>query len=518
MTTRNKIIAGTITAITLATILAGAQAACAATPPSTLTINAPTGVSMNGKNFKAYQLSGYTEVQSSNGHVTSVAGMKISPQVEQALKTAEQQAGLTVLEGENGPENTLLKAAHNQLGLYKLAQSLMNNLSALGTPVSGNVDGNSYKITVPNDGFYLVLDQAVSGVQPILMSTTINGLSFADQQLGQAIFKSASALGLHKQMTNKNGVENASIAVGDEAHFKISANMPDPTVYKGLTITDTVDGYKINQESIKVTIDGQETPITPTITSNGFTLNLDSQITTTNTAKPVVITYTATVTNKKASNIASATLTDLNGNKHEQGGTNDPNTHTNNGGDPNGAKLGNIILTKVDAGNTNRTVAGAGFTLEDTQSHTYLVKQEDGSWKRENAPTSNDFTALEMLTGQDGKLNLTGIGEGTYTLSEKKVPNGFISTNAPQATITVNHDGAATVTGTGLNGGLVTTTSTGENVNVQVKNLSSITQLPQTGGAGAIAGVAALALMSATGAGLTLAGHKRHEKNTTAQN
>lgn len=68
-------------------------------------------------------------------------------------------------------------------------------------------------------------------------------------------------------------------------------------------------------------------------------------------------------------------------------------------------------------------------TVEYT-SHLY-VQDADGNYKRYEEKTTTEITEVESAvsmtgtTDKDGKLTFKGLGEGTYTIEETKVPEGF---------------------------------------------------------------------------------------------
>lgn len=79
-----------------------------------------------------------------------------------------------------------------------------------------------------------------------------------------------------------------------------------------------------------------------------------------------------------------------------------------------------LELTKVDASDHARTLAGARFVLGRTDGRFALVR--DGflyGW------TDNEAAATQLESGPDGRIVVSGLDHGVYTLKETAAPSGY---------------------------------------------------------------------------------------------
>ena len=170
------------------------------------------------------------------------------------------------------------------------------------------------------------------------------------------------------------------------------------------------------------------------------------------------------------------------------------------------------VINKVNS--EGKSLAGAQFVLQkhndsealtsmyfkaDTASSTFTYNSAVGS-------TSEDYTAI-LTVGNDGNLTIVGLDEGTYTLTEKIAPDGYVIPNG-SITFTIANDeteggslanlGTDTkVTTTGDNK-LYSTDSfkedkgyscSGDTLTIKVQNISEDEAdftLPSTGGMGTL--------------------------------
>lgn len=120
-----------------------------------------------------------------------------------------------------------------------------------------------------------------------------------------------------------------------------------------------------------------------------------------------------------------------------------------------------VAFTKVAASNTDKKLQGAEFEISTGEGQTGVL------------PATTKATSDE-----NGRVAFSKLGAGTYTVTETKAPEGYLSNALPAFTLTVNADGTFTMEGTGAFAGLV------DNEAKQVKNAASVTELPLTGGVG----------------------------------
>ena len=141
-------------------------------------------------------------------------------------------------------------------------------------------------------------------------------------------------------------------------------------------------------------------------------------------------------------------------------------------------------LRKVSAGNTSKTVAGAGFKIQN-QSALHQNK-----WMNWNASTKQwsyvdaESSATELKTGADGVFDFRSLGAGTYLVKETTVPAGYFTNIKPSFRVTITEDGKITVAGVDQ-AGLVTPLNAADGKTgtpmVTVQNVDNVSQLPKTG-------------------------------------
>lgn len=158
-------------------------------------------------------------------------------------------------------------------------------------------------------------------------------------------------------------------------------------------------------------------------------------------------------------------------------------------------------------------LSGAKFTIKavsGTSKHNgkYLGAYGDSGWSYLDSEPKTTNTTGVFTTGEDGKINVSGLDAGTYQVHEIAPPTGYTSIGLPTFEFTITptvgdeDNGHKTITSvalgdpTGTNGGTVDArVSKDGSVTYQynVWNAKNITELPKTGGAG-------LAMIVAVGA------------------
>ena len=257
--------------------------------------------------------------------------------------------------------------------------------------------------------------------------------------------------------TVEDGQNHASAQVGDTLKFKLEATIPDVSNYEKyiFNLQDTLsDGLTLNQESVKVQVDGTDADAGNYAVKFGAGTAEDPSMTvhfgtstdggTTYNAKPyftdkagqtITVTYTATV---NANAIVNAD-DELNSAKVEYstspdgestGESEDVQTHQYTFG---------FDLTKVDGADDVTVLPGATFQLKsaDGTKVIKLVKTASGAYRpatETEAAVSDDSKAWveEVTTGNDGKLVFVGLAEGEYQLVETKAPDGYNELGAPK--------------------------------------------------------------------------------------
>ncbi|MDO5433014.1 SpaH/EbpB family LPXTG-anchored major pilin [Eubacterium sp.] len=166
-----------------------------------------------------------------------------------------------------------------------------------------------------------------------------------------------------------------------------------------------------------------------------------------------------------------------------------------------------IKVDKVDKKDTTKLLAGAEFTLSANEEGTNPIsftKDSDGAYHKAIAEKADATTTLIVGESGDvlGKLEVKGLDEGTYYLTETEAPEGFNKLGAPiEIKITdSDNDGAPE--------GEETTVYADGYVSQQVQNGKGFT-LPTTGGMGTILFTAGGILIMGAAVILILAMRKR---------
>ena len=350
--------------------------------------------------------------------------------------------------------------------------------------------------------------------------------------------------------------QNRTLKIGDTADFKLTFTVPNPKSQATFKVVDTykllgaptdmaitVDGadvlneLTVTQGTGTFTVQPKDTtfsgdPEKPTITghmsADGTKIDSASDFVTKYAGKVVTISYKqavlqATETDKVADNSFTKTVYDYDGN-----GT----PTKDDGGETSKIYNYTIALQKQDL-NGNK-LQGAKFVVKEVkQGKSYYLKQDSktGAWSK--ASSKEDATQF-TTAGTDGKLSISGLDYGEYNLEEVAAPEGYmlspmgvpvvadVTLSAPDAEKdgTVDMTKAKTVVKAGTSSdGLVVAGSGVSYVDLQkgtnlaiVKNIKSLTELPATGGTGAIALLLLVAVLLGAGSAVAL-GARKARKN-----
>ena len=241
---------------------------------------------------------------------------------------------------------------------------------------------------------------------------------------------------------------------------------------------------------------------TPTKTSNGFTATSKDAFVAAHEGKQVTVTYSTQMTTLDKSKPAVNKVGVTPGWKDDVFLEGQPKptvptvTTTLNTYD--------FGLRKVSAGNTSKTVAGAGFKIQN-QSALHQNK-----WMNWNAGTKQwsyvdaENAATELRTGADGVIDFRSLGAGTYLVKETTVPDGYFTHIKPSFRVTITEDGKVSAVGVDQ-AGLVTGVNNADGKAgtpmVTVQNVDNVSQLPKTGSSTlAILLFAGMAIILAAGA------------------
>ncbi|MCD7751623.1 MAG: LPXTG cell wall anchor domain-containing protein [Lachnospiraceae bacterium] len=133
--------------------------------------------------------------------------------------------------------------------------------------------------------------------------------------------------------------------------------------------------------------------------------------------------------------------------------------------------------TDSESGETSysTTLSGAKFILTQSTTNTTTDEITTTYYKEDGSALS---TSYEMTSGSDGKISVTGLSDGTYTLTEVTAPDGY---NLLTSSITVTVAGG-NVTAI-YNGKSIVSTDTDGSYVITVTNKAGY-ELPSTGGTG----------------------------------
>ena len=541
-TTRRMPMIVTAMACATASMLAGlALAPSAMAADTTITLQGADGASLAGHTFNVYQIGTYTGVVLKGNQISSLG---IQGTTE---SNAWADDAITIANGYDKDTADDIGKVYGYddagsiaaIDMAKQAKQLSNIQAALNASsrkpatVTGGADlttqDATLNITVPEEGLYYITDSAGS---PIIIGTK-SGAGTAmsgapGRTLGVAVIKSKSVTTDKKVVVDRDGrqvskqgdaADPVAVTVGDTVTHTIDVTVPNTAVK--FKLADAPAGQEYVKGSLKVALSGTATDVTAdtviydgetqhgakalpgdatlkkedrtpadpdiTVPAGGWALNATKLITTQG-GKKITITYQSVVTKataeKPSENSVSGTAIFKDG-AHYTVVTN---------GDKVDLKSYDFTLKKVSAADVNTLVDGAEFQIRRGDKYLKL-DTTTGEWS-EAADQASATTFTTGDSNNDGKVDhkdnaaqkgliaFKGLGYGTYTVTETKEPAGYASYAKPSFTVTIDDAGTAIRFAGKDQPGLTTGI---DNNTVQVKNITNLTQLPQTGGALAFA-------------------------------
>lgn len=505
-----------------------------ATTNTAITLNAAEGNTLNDHTFTFYRLGSYGDIiGNSDRDVSSLTVLKIDDATDQWIAAANRTAGVHDYQGYDAvgdlahvantenPRNDLTDNHHNNAAnadpadsgngvqriLRKAAKALAGSVPAAVRPAATVTGRGTTQTTTPlANGLYLVVDSNGSPMivgTPIQGTKTLNGVT-----LGTLTIKAKTVNVDKKAAQDRENANNlvdgptadnpASWRVGDTVDFQFETTLPNKQNAYSHKVVDVMHGMTLSgSPSVRLKTGGTDitraagVTVTPGANGNGFTVEFSQDALKAYSAKRVVVTYKALITSAgrgdQASNTATAST------KFYDGGDVNPN-------DPPTAVDKTIVaaydlnLVKTNWDGT-RKLAGAGFRIRNVDTGKWMTLASNGQWS--DAQTG---VGTELKTGADGKVNFAGLGAGKYRIEETTVPAGMVTfpTALVKVDFTVADNGTITVTkdDNNLKTGFVGDKDKG--YTLTAKNVDSLTQLPQTGGA---FGMAAMAVVAVVGLG-----------------
>ena len=532
----------TAMACATASMLAGlALAPAAMAAGTTITLQGANGASLAGHTFNVYQIGTYTGVVLKGNQISSLGiqgTTESNAWADDAITIAngydkDTSDDITKVGGYDAAGSIAAIDMAKQAKQLSNIQAALNASSRKPATVAGGADlttqDATLNITVPEEGLYYITDSAGS---PIIIGTK-SGAGTAmsgapGRTLGVAVIKSKSVTTDKKVVVDRDGrqvskqgdaADPVAVTVGDTVTHTIDVTVPNTAVK--FKLADAPAGQEYVKGSLKVALSGTATDVTAdtviydgvtqhgakalpgdatlkkedrtpadpdiTVPAGGWALNATKLITTQG-GKKITITYQSVVTKataeKPSENSVSGTAIFKDG-AHYTVVTN---------GDKVDLKSYDFTLKKVSAADVNTLVDGAEFQIQRGDKYLKL-DTTTGEWS-EAADQASATTFTTGDSNNDGKVDhkdnaaqkgliaFKGLGYGTYTVTETKEPAGYASYAKPSFTVTIDDAGTAIRFAGKDQPGLTTGI---DNNTVQVKNITNLTQLPQTGGALAFA-------------------------------
>lgn len=541
-TTRRMPMIVTAMACATASMLAGlALGPSAMAADTTITLQGADGASLAGHTFNVYQIGTYTGVVLKGNQISSLGiqgTTESNAWADDAITIAngydkDTSDDITKVGGYDAAGSIAAIDMAKQAKQLSNIQAALNASSRKPATVAGGADlttqDATLNITVPEEGLYYITDSAGS---PIIIGTK-SGAGTAmsgapGRTLGVAVIKSKSVTTDKKVVVDRDGrqvskqgdaADPVAVTVGDTVTHTIDVTVPNTAVK--FKLADAPAGQEYVKGSLKVALSGTATDVTAdtviydgvtqhgakalpgdatlkkedrtpadpdiTVPAGGWALNATKLITTQG-GKKITITYQSVVTKataeKPSENSVSGTAIFKDG-AHYTVVTNDDKVDL---------KSYDFTLKKVSAADVNTLVDGAEFQIQRGDKYLKL-DTTTGEWS-EAADQASATTFTTGDSNNDGKVDhkdnaaqkgliaFKGLGYGTYTVTETKEPAGYASYAKPSFTVTIDDAGTAIRFAGKDQPGLTTGI---DNNTVQVKNITNLTQLPQTGGALAFA-------------------------------
>ena len=550
-TTRRMPMIVTAMACATASMLAGlALAPSAMAADTTITLQGADGASLAGHTFDVYRIGTYTD-QILNGTQISSLGVRgdtaSNAWAADAIgianaydpDTADDIAKVYGYDDAGNIANIKMDSQTRQLrNISKALGQSTRKPAAIQGGANLTTTQSTLTINVPAEGLYYITDSAGN---PIMVGTKSGNANIMkndakDPQwrtLGVAVVKAKSVRADKKVQVQRNGAtvgkdgttnDPVGVTVGDTVTNTVEVTVPNKQAASAVKfkLVDQPKGQTYVKGSLSVRLkNAPQTDITAdAVIYDGTTQNNAKSIPGDPTLKTadnrpadpdlaipaggwgidgrnlldkysnrtIVITYRMTVDKASSTDPANNTI-------HTYGTFTDGVRFTTiTDQDKADIKAYDFTLRKVDAGNVNTLLDGARFQVQRNGKWMNL-DWNTGKW----SDAANQGSATVFVTGdtnhdgtadnrddanQRGLIRFKGLGYGTYTVTETREPAGCASYAKPTFTVTIDDAGTAIRFAGKDQPGLTTGI---DNNTVQVKNITNLTQLPQTGGALAFA-------------------------------
>ena len=115
-----------------------------------------------------------------------------------------------------------------------------------------------------------------------------------------------------------------------------------------------------------------------------------------------------------------------------------------------------IDVTKVGSDDENKVLAGVEFTLQE--------QGDDGNYIKADGTKTPDSEQAKLTTDASGKINVVGLDEGTYVLTEVKPAPGYNNSHSAGITFTITRGTLPADDTTVVNPGCTLATGTNDNL------------------------------------------------------
>ena len=307
-------------------------------------------------------------------------------------------------------------------------------------------DGNVYKISTDTAGYYLIkdkdgsLENAEFGAYTKYILQVVSDVDVTEK---------ASVPGVDKQVVDTDGIagEVASYGLYKDIPFILTANIPADVALQDydkyyVEFADTfTTGLTFKQiDSVVIAMDGWS----KTLTANDYVLDTDTQSfslkiedilplfgTQSYADKDITVTvnYTGFLNEDAICYNDDAVGEIANRNDVELVYSNNPNTDKDGKGKTN---KDYVFVFTYEVDNTKyeneinnaNVMEGAGFTVFDS-NNTPITLFWDATKGAYRPAKTGETGVTEIFSQANGKFNIIGLDEGTYTLKETTTPAGF---------------------------------------------------------------------------------------------
>ena len=225
-------------------------------------------------------------------------------------------------------------------------------------------------------------------------------------------------------VSKEDDKEDDTASIGDDVVYTIEITVPEKA-NNTITVNDTMsDGLTFKGDALdSVTIqDGGNVTEGYTFTkgTNGFSVEFDADCVKANQGKTIVITYTATLNARAVVGVVA----DDDGNRNDVEITYSNYSMTDY--EPLETYEYEVVKVKAD----NKILTGAEFTLwndaesTDEANKIGVVATNTTGVYRVAADGETPITG-NMVTDDNGKLTIIGLGNGSYYLQEEVEPEGY---------------------------------------------------------------------------------------------